>query len=135
MVTTLAVLTLTHMGCSECHATYGLDERARARFQSVGTRWHCPYCDAGQSYRDNDLAREKKARERAEWDAKRQRERADNYARRAVAAEHSQRTTKGHLTRIKRRVAAGICPCCNRTFRDLGRHMKGQHPGYAEVSP
>jgi hypothetical protein len=34
------------------------------------------------------------------------------------------------MTRIKKRVAAGVCPCCNRSFKDLARHMAGQHPDY-----
>jgi hypothetical protein len=47
--------------------------------------------------------------------------------------EHEQRShaaTRGHLTRTKRRVAAGVCPCCQRTFKQLERHMKAKHPGY-----
>lgn len=44
--------------------------------------------------------------------------------------EHSHRATRGHLTRVKKRVAAGVCPCCNRSFKDLARHMAGQHPNY-----
>ncbi|HYC31767.1 MAG TPA: hypothetical protein VEB59_05720, partial [Gemmatimonadales bacterium] len=42
----------------------------------------------------------------------------------------SLRSTKGVVTKIKRRVAGGVCPCCNRTFSDLARHMSGKHPGW-----
>ena len=48
------------------------------------------------------------------------------------AEERSHAATRGHLTRQKRRTAAGVCPCCNRTFQQLARHMKGQHPDYVE---
>jgi hypothetical protein len=55
--------------------------------------------------------------------------RADrNQAKRSLAAQ------KGVTTRIKRRVANGVCPCCKRTFQDLARHMAGQHPRYAEAT-
>jgi hypothetical protein len=40
---------------------------------------------------------------------------------------------KGVATRRKnqlQRVRAGVCPCCNRTFQNLARHMAGQHPDY-----
>ena len=47
------------------------------------------------------------------------------------AAELSRAAIKGHLTRTKKRIAAGVCPCCKRTFQDLARHMSGQHPTYA----
>lgn len=49
--------------------------------------------------------------------------------------EHEQRShaaTRGHLTRQKRRVAAGVCPCCNRTFQQLARHMATKHPDFPE---
>ncbi len=40
---------------------------------------------------------------------------------------------KGVTTRIKNRIANGVCPCCKRTFQNLARHMKGQHPDYKNV--
>lgn len=49
------------------------------------------------------------------------------------AEERSHAATRGHLTRARKkaeRVAAGVCPCCNRTFQNLARHMHGQHPDY-----
>ncbi|HMA26059.1 MAG: hypothetical protein ACM33U_07590 [Solirubrobacterales bacterium] len=47
------------------------------------------------------------------------------------AEENSHRATRGHLTRKKKqlaRVSAGVCPCCNRTFQNLARHMQTKHP-------
>jgi hypothetical protein len=44
--------------------------------------------------------------------------------------QNSHRATRGHLTRVKKRIASGVCPCCNRTFQNVARHMKTQHPGY-----
>jgi hypothetical protein len=37
---------------------------------------------------------------------------------------------KGVTTRLKRRIQAGRCPCCSHEFKDLGRHMKNQHPSW-----
>lgn len=59
--------------------------------------------------RDDRIREEREARETAE--------------RRAAAA-------RGQVTKIKNRVGHGVCPCCNRTFSDLARHMAGKHPGY-----
>jgi hypothetical protein len=50
---------------------------------------------------------------------------------RAKHAEKSHRATKGHMTRIKKRAANGVCPCCNRYFANVHRHMKGVHPDFA----
>jgi DNA repair exonuclease SbcCD ATPase subunit len=38
--------------------------------------------------------------------------------------------TKGQITKMKKRAANGICPCCNRSFTNLQRHMASQHPGF-----
>jgi len=60
----------------------------------------------------------------------------DAYRRTETAEkEHAQRrlaATQGVVTRVKRRVSNGVCPCCKRTFHDLARHMKGKHPDYAK---
>jgi ABC-type phosphate transport system auxiliary subunit len=44
------------------------------------------------------------------------------------AEERSHTATKGHLTRVKKRVHRGVCPHCNRHFADLERHMGSKHP-------
>lgn len=47
----------------------------------------------------------------------------DRETRRVTAA-------KGQITKLKKRASNGVCPCCNRTFADLARHMAGKHPGF-----
>lgn len=37
---------------------------------------------------------------------------------------------RGQVTRIKNRVGNGVCPCCNRSFGNLHRHMQTKHPGW-----
>jgi len=41
------------------------------------------------------------------------------------------------LVRDRHRFANGVCPCCNRYFDNVRRHMTGQHPEYdiAKISP
>lgn len=46
------------------------------------------------------------------------------------AAERKLAASKGQITKIKKRAAAGICPCCSRHFTDLERHMGTKHPGF-----
>lgn len=36
------------------------------------------------------------------------------------------------LKRVEKRIANGVCPCCNRTFADLARHMQSKHPEQAK---
>jgi hypothetical protein len=70
----------------------------------------------------------------------RERQRADRAEQRAQATrdllEHEQRShaaTKGHLTRTRKRVAAGVCPCCTRHVTHLERHMTTQQPDSQEA--
>ncbi len=44
--------------------------------------------------------------------------------------KNRSRALKGVVTRTKNRVKNGLCPCCNRTFTNLAKHMPGQHPEY-----
>lgn len=48
------------------------------------------------------------------------------------ATERSRAAQKGHLTRIKNRIANGVCPCCNRQFPNLRDHMDTKHPEWTE---
>ena len=34
------------------------------------------------------------------------------------------------LLRDRQRFANGVCPCCNRSFENVRRHMQSQHPDY-----
>lgn len=45
----------------------------------------------------------------------------------------SRAALKGQVTKIKRRIGRGICPCCSRTFVNLGRHMSLKHPDWRET--
>lgn len=49
----------------------------------------------------------------------------------AEAAERRAAAARGQVTKIKNRVGKGVCPCCNRTFENLHRHMSTQHPTFA----
>lgn len=72
----------------------------------------------------DELAGEKHRAEQARADAEYQRTQRQ-FAERRVAA------SKGQLTKIKNRVGNGVCPCCNRYFANLHRHMTTQHPGWS----
>jgi hypothetical protein len=47
------------------------------------------------------------------------------------AERKAHSATKGKLTRTRKRIAAGVCPCCHRHFADLQRHMDTKHVGYS----
>lgn len=46
--------------------------------------------------------------------------------------EARRRRQKAANTRLKARVAKGICPSCHRTFVNVQRHMARKHPEYGQ---
>lgn len=46
------------------------------------------------------------------------------------AAERSAAAARGQVTKLKRRAAGGVCPCCSRTFLSLQRHIATKHPEF-----
>lgn len=54
---------------------------------------------------------------------------------RASAEKERQRANgyKSHATRITKRAKAGVCPCCNRTFKQIADHMARQHPEFTPL--
>ena len=123
--------------CCKCGIAFGLDKQYRAERLNDQGDFYCPNGHNQHVVRESDAAKAKRladqlTRERAAHDqaVARWRERTD-------AAERRLSATRGVVTRIKNRVGKGVCPCCNRTFADLQRHMAGQHPTWApeDVEP
>lgn len=92
------------------------------------------YCPHGHSY---ILAGEREADKlKRQLETERKRvvaARANNDQLRAElkTTEARRRAEKGQATRLRKRAAAGVCPCCNRTFKQLAAHMKNKHPDFA----
>lgn len=111
--------------CCDCGMAFAMaaDFRIR-RLNDHG--WF--YCPAGHRQHYTGKTEEQRQRERAER-LERQLANRDEDLR---ATRASLIATKGVLTKTRKRVGNGVCPCCSRTFVDLQRHMDGQHPDYAE---
>lgn len=54
---------------------------------------------------------------------------ADEFQKR-LAEERKVSAAKGRITKLKNRISAGVCPCCNRFFSELASHVKTEHPGF-----
>lgn len=123
-ITYTGVLTTTHCGVCQIHFAIPQDLYDRCQNDSSKNFW----CPNGHklhySTDDNERLRQELARANT---------RALRAQNEAEFNERSRRAVKGHLTRTKKRIANGVCPCCNRSFKDLARHMAGQHPDYVEA--
>jgi hypothetical protein len=96
------------------------------------------YCPAGHPLRyvektRADLLAEELSRVRQQLAEAHDTAREADAAR--VAAERQAATARGQVTRLNRRAAAGVCPCCNRTFQALAKHMATKHPAFRGEEP
>lgn len=123
--------TLSILECGNCHISFAIPrDMLRAR-QSDGKDFWCPNgCKI--HYYETEEQRLKKRLEAEQAKATRLSARLDQAKARADHEEHRARAYKGQVTKIKNRVSKGVCPCCNRSFENLARHMASQHPDYAD---
>lgn len=114
---------MTEMKCGECGIAFAVPEFWRAEKQRTGDGWYCPngHCRA---YSESDAAKYRRLLEE-------QKERHLKTLARLNEAEAAEQKATKELNRVKKRVHAGVCPCCNRTFQQLARHMKAKHPEQA----
>lgn len=123
--------------CPNCGIIFGVpdewDDWRRADHGSI-------YCPNGHSCSYSGPTK-------AEKDAKAQRERAEAAERQAArlgalldqetaalqSERHRARALKGHMTRMRNRIANGVCPVpgCKRVgFSNVMRHIASQHPDW-----
>ncbi len=127
---------LTTVACCTCGGAIGLNEIWVANARSEGNQRHqfwCPYCGVRQGW--GGKSKEEKLREEIAQLQKLQQVLKDSRKRALAEAEHFRRSRdgmKGVVAKIKNRVGRGVCPCCNRHFTNLERHMKSKHPEMAQ---
>lgn len=105
-------LTLVTLDCCNCGVTFAFPQTLRDRLKANGEFFYCPLGHS-QHFTRTEAQR---LRELLEQANRRNTELVDEVAR-------AQRETK----RIEKRIHAGVCPCCNRTFQNLARHMATKH--------
>lgn len=127
---------LTPMTCSSCGVSYAVNKRWAQERSKKDANGHAPgwVCPNGcpRIYRTTDEERLRQKLENKERELERTRAARDRAQDRARHNERRLIAQKGVTTRIKNRIAKGVCPCCRRSFQNLMQHMHTKHPGYAQ---
>lgn len=127
--TTLIESVHTHCG----HIIYLPSVRIKM-LQRTHEHFYCTVCSKLQYWTDKSDIEKLKATLVTIIDQRDTARRMTNEQRAKVKQKTRQLAAqKGVTTRIKNRIANGVCPCCQRTFKNLARHMKGQHPNYRDA--
>jgi hypothetical protein len=120
--------------CYQCGVVFGLEQG----FQKQRVGDHKPfYCPNGHSQwytgktdKEREIDRLKDELRRTENARSFQAARAQQHAEAAETARRQAAAARGVVTKVKRRIGRGVCPCCNRYFRELHQHMTTQHPDW-----
>lgn len=129
-------VTMEVIVCYSCGVPFGVPHNLRRHYLEKGKDFYCPNGHR-QAYTLSEVDKLKKELEEKQDEITRKDSRikywqgeADKGKRLAIGQKIQASKAKNKL----RRVYAGVCPCCNRSFQDLARHMKQMHPGEATAS-
>jgi hypothetical protein len=123
---------LTAITCGNCHIPFGLPAAMlKARQEDGGYFW----CPNGHQihYYETELDKLRKEKDRLQRVAESRAESLRITRGQRDAAQRSASALKGVVTKTKKRIGNGTCPCCNRHFANVERHMQSQHPEYADI--
>lgn len=131
MIVATGVETLVEKKCGRCGIWFAVPDWFEDEALKEGPRggWHCPNGHARhylQGQREKDEIRTLKDRLLSHQ------AREAHLVDQRDATERSLRATKGQVTKLKKKAAAGACPCCKRTFQNVSRHMQNQHPEFVK---
>lgn len=119
--------TFTVVSCYLCGVDFAMSDDLHSRRRSDGRSFWCTNGHE-QHFTETDAQRLAKVQRQLQDARTLQTHLRDQ----RDAAERSASAYKGQVTRIKKRVGNGVCPCCKRSFVNLQRHMAGQHPNFAD---
>lgn len=117
------------ISCGECGCQFMMPTRMYVQRRKDGNSWYCPNGherhypiktdldkqreEEREMERQNEINRLK--RERNDWQ--------DLWNKKVI--ENKKLVAK--KKRDDKRIHAGVCTCCNRTFQNLARHMESKH--------
>lgn len=133
---TLRMETITEFhieACFACGCEFAMTRDFYDNRQRMKDTFYCPAGHAqhytGKS--DKELRREAEARERAALDQLQAAEAENRRIKREAAAE--RKAAAAETNRQAQRSRGGVCPCCDRSFVQLARHMKTKHPEHGKL--
>lgn len=117
-----ADLTVSH--CITCGCEYAIPTTLWNRQRQVGGFHTCPNGHSQGWGKQSENEKLKRERDRLAQQIA-QRDDALKDKDREIAAQKAQ------VTKLKKRVGAGNCPCCRRHFSNVAAHMATMHPDIA----
>ncbi len=122
--------TFEEQDCITCGVRFGLPRGFTRSLRNGKQTFYCPNGHA-MSYCESEADVLRRERDRLKQDAARlEGEKLAALEREVAALERAQAAEKREL-KLKKRAAAGACPCCSRNFTNLARHIASKHPTFS----
>lgn len=116
-------VTMEDLECSSCGIIFALPVFFEKKRRDDHATFYCP--NGHTQYFPHESDAEKNARLLREEQERHKRTLARVNIAEAKAAEETAKNV-----RLQKRVKAGVCPCCKRTFKQLAAHMHTKHPEF-----
>jgi len=131
-----AVIQMYVSDCPNCGVVYGITRAYELRRREDGKNFYCPNGHSG-SFGESEIAKAQRLQAAAERRETSARIRATAAYDQAQAAERSARAYRGHLTRMKNKITAGVCPVgnCRRHFDNVQGHILTEHKSWVAEHP
>lgn len=113
--------------CISCGVAFTVPQVVADKQRQDGGYHTCPNGHSqgwGKGQTENDLIRQERDRLK---------QRTARLEEEAIAAQRQLEAERKKTAHLKKRAAAGVCPCCNRAVRQMALHMKTKHPNYNVV--
>jgi len=113
--------------CPVCGVHYGVDKALIDRRLREGGHWFCTNGDS-LSFIEPEVEKLRKQLASAQGNLNFYRSYSEQKEAEAKELGKQVRAQKAAKTRLMRRVTNGVCPCCQRHFANVQRHMQSRHP-------
>lgn len=123
MIITLDSVQLDSITCYKCGVLFAIPKYLKQKLIESHDSFWCPNGHSQAFYGKTDYEVEKERNLALQATINQ-----EKHAR--LVAEKERDANIRAITRLKRRAAAGVCPCCTRTFTNLANHMKTQHSDF-----
>lgn len=114
-------ITFETIVCYKCHVPFAVSAKHHRELLDTHDTFYCP---AGHPQHYIAKFNEEKLREQLENERKQRQQEEERLYN--LYLDELNKSNK--LNRQLKRIHKGICPCCNRSFTNLKRHMETKHP-------
>lgn len=121
---------MVSMCCGNCGIEFHVPKNWNDVKRKDRTSWFCPNGHERHYVAETEEDKLRKERDRLKQNTAYLEDRNRQLSEARETAERRASAARGQVTKLKNRAANGVCPCCNRTFPNLARHMATKHAGF-----